>query len=115
MEVREKIQHLRGTTPLTIDKAKELGMLPGEIAVKNGDKGASELYVLSEDGESLDVFVPKSYIDSKMFCGTKEEYDEAYAAGKIATGALVIITNDKKGDEKQPILGQGVLGQMILN
>lgn len=115
MENREKIQHLRGSSPLTIDKAKELGMLPGEIAVKHGANGDSELYVLSQDGESLDTFVSKAYADSKMFYGTQTEYEAAYAAGKIAVGALVVIADDEeKTDGTSSKLGEGVVGEMIL-
>lgn len=115
MENRDKIQHLRGNSPLTIDKAKELGMLPGEIAIKHGVSGDSELYVLSQDGEALDTFVPKSYIDSKIFYGTQAEYDEANAAGNIAFGAIVIIVDEEeKIDGTSSKLGDGVLGEMIL-
>ena len=64
--MRQTIQHLRGTDTLDITKAKSAKMLLGEIAVKNGSGGTSELYVLSSDGNSLDTFVNKNYIDSKI-------------------------------------------------
>lgn len=115
MENRVKIQHLRGNSPLSISKAKELGMLPGEIAIKHGTSGDSELYVLSQDGEALDTFVPKSYTDSKLFYGTQAEYDAAYAAGKIAIGAIVVIVDDEENTTgASSKLGEGVVGEMIL-
>lgn len=54
--MRQIVQHLRGNTTLTIEKAKELNMRQGEIAIKESTDGFSELYVLSADGESLSTF-----------------------------------------------------------
>lgn len=52
-------------------------------------------------------------VDNKLFVGTQEEYDVAYAEGKIAVGALVIILDDED-TASVAILGQGKLGTLIL-
>ena len=67
----------------------------------------------------LDTFYTKEHIDSMYFVGTKAEYEKAWAEGQIAINALVIITDDVSSDNMDSaatssILGQGVLGQMIL-
>lgn len=74
----------------------------------------------------------KAFINGKIFVGTKEEYDEAYADNRIAIGALVILTDDENssgsggsgsggsGDNTEEtisttaVLGEAVLGYMIL-
>ena len=55
-------------------------------------------------------------MQSKLFIGTYAEYETAYAAGEIALGALVVITddNDASSDGTSSLLGVGVLGQMVL-
>ena len=60
---RQIFQHLNGETELTIDVAKSMGMTLGEIAIKHDNSGNSEIYVLSQDGNSLDVFETKSTMD----------------------------------------------------
>lgn len=62
----------------------------------------------------LDV-ATKGYVDSFLFVGSMTEYEAAYAAGKIAVGAVVIITD--AGDlssSASAVLGVAVLGQMKL-
>jgi hypothetical protein len=59
--MRNKVKHLRGRSKLTIEKARELGMEHGEIAIRETNDGFSELYVLSEDGESLVTFSSTSF------------------------------------------------------
>lgn len=57
--------------------------------------------------------------------GTRAEYTEAYAAGNISVGTIVVITDESDDEEgsdtppategaASPILGQGVLGYLIL-
>lgn len=56
-------------------------------------------------------------IKNVIFIGTMKDYEEAYAAGKIAVNTLVVITDQTSGstsDATSSILGKGVLGQMIL-
>lgn len=53
----------------------------------------------------------------KTFVGTKEEYEEANKQGLIAVGTIVYILDgdeDINGGATSSILGQGVLGYMIL-
>lgn len=68
---------------------------------------------------NIESLASKEYVDeksnSKVFIGTLAEYQEAYAAGKIAVGALVIIM--EKGEDANDtiaLLGTAVLGKMIL-
>ncbi len=76
-----------------------------------GEVGLTELWNLM-----------KEYVDGKVFIGTKKEYDAAYAAGTIAVGQLVIITDEsdvvipevEENTSSIAILGTAVLGQCIL-
>lgn len=61
--------------------------------------------------------VKETYVkQEQLFVGTKAEYDAAYAEGRIAVKALVIILDDDDdvGVSTSAILGQAILGQMIL-
>jgi hypothetical protein len=55
-------------------------------------------------------------VDNKLFVGTQEEYDAAYAEGKVAVGALVIILDEDINEDTATVsvLGQGVLGTLVL-
>ena len=61
-------------------------------------------------------------MQSKLFIGTYAEYEIAYAAGAIALGALVVITDDQTSSDEDEdassstsaVLGVAVLGKMIL-
>lgn len=68
---------------------------------------------------NIESLASKEYVDeksdSKVFVGTLTEYQEAYAAGKIAVGALVIIMEEGEGtNDAIALLGTAVLGKMIL-
>lgn len=56
------------------------------------------------------------HCDSKIFIGTQEEYDIAYAEGKIAVGALVIILdeNETNSDATTAMLGKAIIGTLLL-
>lgn len=50
-----------------------------------------------------------------VFIGTTEQYNQAYDNGEIAVGAIVMITDDEDlGDSTTSILGQAILGYMVL-
>lgn len=51
-------------------------------------------------------------VDNKLFIGTQEEYDVAYAEGKISVGALVIILDEESPETS--MLGKAILGTLIL-
>lgn len=57
-------------------------------------------------------------VSTKVFIGTEEEYNTAYAEGKIAMGALVIILDggetEEGGTTISALLGTGILGKMLL-
>lgn len=68
---------------------------------------------------NIESLASKEYVDeksdSKVFIGTLAEYQEAYAAGKIAVGALVIIMDEgEDANDTIALLGTAVLGKMIL-
>jgi hypothetical protein len=72
------------------------------------------------DGD-ISNLAEKTYVDeviqSKVFVGTRNEYDTAYAEGKIAMGALVIILDGSEiegGSTISALLGTAILGQMLL-
>lgn len=50
---------------------------------------------------------------SQVFIGTYEEYLEAFKAGRIPTGMLVVIL-DENSTDTSAILGTAILGKMIL-
>lgn len=55
-------------------------------------------------------------INSRVFVGTRTEYDTAYAAGSVGTGALVIILDENEMETSTitALLGTAVLGKMLL-
>ena len=55
-------------------------------------------------------------INNRVFVGTRTEYDTAYAAGSVGTGALVIILdeNEMETSTVTALLGTAVLGKMLL-
>lgn len=54
-------------------------------------------------------------INTGVFIGTQEEYEQAYANGKIKVGSLVIILNEEDSSaDTIALLGTAVLGKMIL-
>lgn len=55
-------------------------------------------------------------INSKVFVGTRTEYDIAYAEGSVDTGALVIILDENEMETSTitALLGTAVLGKMLL-
>lgn len=58
---------------------------------------------------TIDKIAP--YIRSLgVYRGTMEAYEDAYNAGLIAEGTIVIID----GDETSAVLGKAILGKMIL-
>jgi hypothetical protein len=55
------------------------------------------------------------HCDSKFFIGTQEEYDIAYAEGKIAVGALVIILDENEANGgTTAMLGKAIIGTLLL-
>jgi hypothetical protein len=117
MEYRRKLQHYRtkikGKKP-TIDDLYE-----GEIVINTQDE---KLFFKTVDGEIAEVDSAKNTkqtitdeIEKRVFIGTLAEYQEAYAAGKIAVGALVIIMDEgEDANDTIALLGTAVLGKMIL-
>ena len=55
-------------------------------------------------------------LKNKIFIGTQEEYDTAYANGKINVGALVIILdeNEINSEATTSILGKAIIGALLL-
>jgi hypothetical protein len=55
-------------------------------------------------------------LSNKIFIGTQEEYDIAYAKGKINVGSLVIILdeNEVNGETTTAILGKAIIGALLL-
>lgn len=68
---------------------------------------------INESFEQLDdKYAPKK---STYFEGTRAEYETAYAAGLISIGSFVVITDEDGMDAStSSILGEAILGQMIL-
>lgn len=97
-------------------------------AIQNGDPDILyQSYVWIKDtkqqwthGQLYDGSVSQAQlnhtINSKVFIGTRTEYDIAYAAGSVGTGALVIILdeNEMETSTVTALLGTAVLGKMLL-
>jgi len=70
------------------------------------------IYLKNGDTESFTVTNGRDGT-SGLFVGTREEYELADKAGQVAVGTVVVITDE--GDEiTSSILGEAILGQMIL-
>lgn len=89
--------------------------------VTNYISGIFENYYNKNEVFSKEETYHQEVIDEKIknliFIGTMKDYEEAYAAGKIAVNTLVVITDQTSGSTSEAtssILGKGVLGQMIL-
>lgn len=69
-------------------------------------------------GKQIDDYIDKISdigIENILFIGSQDDYQNAFNAGKIALGSLVIILdNEEYADEFSSVLGVGVLGKMIL-
>lgn len=73
-----------------------------------------------EDGTRLDTELSTIFAQLAsiipVFIGTTEEYNQACDNGEIAVGTIVMITDDGDSDASTTsILGQAILGYMILN
>jgi hypothetical protein len=118
MEIRRKLQHLRTVTPG--HKPSPDVMYDGEIAI-NMAKDNETLMIKNTENEIVEFgdkkFVEAS-VNSRVFIGTEDEYNAAYAEGKIAMGALVIILDGSETEEGgatiSALLGTAILGQMLL-
>jgi hypothetical protein len=92
----------------------------GELALNYAANG--ETIIMKNSDDNIVEFKSESYyadrfndINSKMFIGTQEEYDIAYADGKISVGALVIIIDEsEQQNDVISLLGTAILGKMIL-
>jgi predicted fused transcriptional regulator/phosphomethylpyrimidine kinase len=92
----------------------------GEIAINTRNE---KLFFKTADGEIAEIDSVKNTqkaientINSKVFIGTQEEYDIAYAEGKIGMGALVIILdeNEANSDATTAMLGKAIIGTLLL-
>ena len=115
---KQIVQHLR--TNVKDRKPTSSDILNGEIAVNYAADGET-LYIKNSNDEIAEFKDDKYYqkaisdIANKIFIGTQSEYDAAYADGKIAIGAIVVIVDDKeKTNGTSSKLGEGVVGEMIL-
>ena len=71
-------------------------------------------------GDGITAINALPFAFSTAFIGTRADYEAAYEAKQIPVGTIVIITDEPDEDEPasgvatSPILGQGVLGYLIL-
>lgn len=116
MENRRKLQNLR--TKILGKKPLPSNIYEGEIAV-NYAAGGETLMIKNTENEIIEFgdkkFVESS-VNSRMFIGTQEEYDIAYAEGKVAVGALVVILdeNETNSDAATAMLGKAIIGTLLL-
>lgn len=66
--------------------------------------------------DNLQNFYEKLQNEKGVFIGTANDYENAYNAGKIKTGSLIIILdpNEMETSTVTALLGTGILGKMIL-
>ena len=106
MARQQKLIHLHGTSQLTKDKATAVGMVDGELAVKNDTQENSELYVLTIDGD-IATFVTGANVAKQI----KVESDRAEAAeaglqGEIDAAEVRITTLEEKFTGEDSVAAQ---------
>ncbi len=92
--------------------------LQSELLIYDSDENHNFPRFKLGDGTSLAKDLP-FLLTNPVFVGTTEEYNTANAAGLVPIGTIVILTDDEDNSTtnsggSSPILGQGVLGLMIL-
>lgn len=116
---RKVVQHLR--TDINGKKPTPEDIMSGELAINYAANGET-LYIKNSDEEITEFKDNKYYqkqisdIAARVFIGTQEEYDIAYAEGKVAVGALVIILNENEtnSDATTAMLGKAIIGTLLL-
>lgn len=123
--IDSRIQH-KHDIEANWQKANNFIPLAGELIIYDADENHSSPRLKIGDGTSLinllkfftdESKADKEYVDSKIFIGTKAEYETANAAGTIAIGTLVCITDDDDevmSSATTAMLGTAILGTMIL-
>lgn len=91
--------------------------LQSELLIYDSDDNHNFPRFKLGDGTSLAKDLP-FLLTNPVFVGTNDEYKAADAAGLVPLGTIVIITDDETGTAASggtsPILGEGILGLMIL-
>lgn len=94
------------------------GETVGYIIQANGDL---KILAIADDIAELEaeiatVTATVTELKSKLFVGTKADYEAADAKNEVAIGAIVILTDDETVAtvSTTSVLGQAILGQMIL-
>lgn len=116
---RKVVQHLR--TDISGKKPSPDNIMNGELAINYAANGET-LYIKNSDEEITEFKDDKYYqkqlsdIAARVFIGTQEKYDIAYAEGKVALGALVIILdeNETNSDATTAMLGKAIIGTLLL-
>lgn len=110
----DNIQHYHDKLSQVVDTKQDSLVSGSNIKTINGQS-------ILGDGD-ISNLAEKPYVDeviqSRVFVGTREEYDTAYGEGKIAMGALIIILDGRETEEGgatiSALLGTAILGQMLL-
>ena len=115
---RQFLQHLR--TDVKDKKPSPDNIMEGELAINYAANGET-LYIKNSDEEITEFKDNKYYqkqlseISARVFIGTQEEYDIAYAEGKVAVGALVIILDENEANgSTTAMLGKAIIGTLLL-
>lgn len=103
----DKLSHVVGGKQDSLVSGSNIKTINGQSILGDGD---------------ISNLAEKPYVDeviqSRVFIGTKSEYDTAYAEGKIGIGALVIILDgsetEEGGETISALLGTAILGRMLL-
>lgn len=96
----------------TINAGKAKGE-QGVSIVKTELNVNHELIVTLSNGTEMNLGVP----GYAPFVGTRSEYETAYSLGRILVGTLVVIEDEDSttgGSSTSAVLGEAILGQMIL-
>jgi hypothetical protein len=109
----DNIQHYHDKLSHVVDGKQDSLVSGSNIKTINGQS-------ILGDGD-ISNLAEKPYVDeviqSRVFIGTKSEYDIAYSEGRIGIGALVIILDGSEtegGATISALLGTGILGKMLL-
>lgn len=96
--------------------ANKVVFILGDASSSNEEDKATCIFAQGKYyGEYDPSIATQDYVQSRLFIGTQEEYNNAYNTGKVQVGALVIILEEgENSNDTIALLGTGILGKMIL-
>lgn len=92
----------------TGDGSSVIGNLPWDSDVTNIYES------ISTNAQEIGKLAAKIAESVKVFIGTHDEYVAANKSGSISVGTVVMITDDEDSSSTTSVLGEAILGMMLL-